>query len=314
MIVPIAAKPHHRAHIAPVARLLGIDADHMARRIAGPDDVALIASYGDLKSAKRDGYKRIILMQHGAGQSYGGDRRTARHPCYPGGDFNEDVGLFLVPNQHAADRWAFRYPDASVEIVGCPRLDELPARVVSSDTAAVVEKASPTVAVSFHWQGYECPEWRNALPWYRSAIIALSKEVHVIGHAHPNQPREAIRFYEAHGIEYVPDFDDVLRRADVYACDNSSTLYEFASTDRPVVVLNAPWYRLEANHGLRFWAAAYVGPNVWDPADLRYFVDTAHTFNERVKREALDIVYAYRTGAAQRAADAIAAWAGVVAA
>ena len=115
MIVPIAAKAHHRAHIAPVARLLGIDSEHMQRQIAAnPDDVALIASYGDLKSARRGGFRRIILMQHGAGQSYGGDRRTARHPCYPGGDFNDEVGLFLVPNQHAADRWAFRYPAASV--------------------------------------------------------------------------------------------------------------------------------------------------------------------------------------------------------
>ena len=169
------------------------------------------------------------------------------------------------------------------------------------------------VAVSFHWQGYECPEWRNALPWYRSAIVALSKEVHVIGHAHPNQPREAIRFYEAHGIEYVPDFDDVLRRADVYACDNSSTLYEFASTGRPVVVLNAPWYRKEADHGLRFWDAANVGVNVEEPKFLRLARSTQSWRYPSIydATHALDTVYAYRTGAAQRAADAIAAWAGV---
>ena len=29
VIVPIAAKAHHRAHIAPVARLLGIDGAHV---------------------------------------------------------------------------------------------------------------------------------------------------------------------------------------------------------------------------------------------------------------------------------------------
>jgi hypothetical protein len=304
MIVPIAAKAHHRAHIAPVARLLGIDSEHMPRAVAGSDDVALIASYGDLKSARRGGFRRIILMQHGAGQSYGGDRRTARHPCYAGGDDNDDVGLFLVPNQHAADRWSFRYPGTPVEIIGCPRLDTLPQR--SMDAAATV-KASPVAAVSFHWNGHACPEWRNALPWYRSAMIALSKEVTVIGHAHPNQARDAIRFYEAHGIEYVADFDDVLRRADVYACDNSSTLYEFASTGRPVVVLNAPWYRMEANHGLRFWEAANVGWNVWAPDGLREAVQA-----EPLPAEpALAHVYAYRTGAAQRAADTIAAWAGV---
>ena len=110
MIVPMADRPHHRAHIAPVARLLGIDSLYMERAIAGPDDVALIASYGDLPSARRGGFRRIILMQHGAGQSYGGDSRTARHPCYAGGDDNDDVGLFLVPNEHAGNRWRERYP------------------------------------------------------------------------------------------------------------------------------------------------------------------------------------------------------------
>jgi hypothetical protein len=304
MIVPIAAKPHHRAHIAPVARLLGIDALHMPRAIAGPDDVALIASYGDLKSAKRGGFRRIILMQHGAGQSYGGDRRTARHPCYAGGDFNDEVGLFLVPNEHAANRWRERYPNADVAVVGCPRLDALPQR----SKATTVDQASPVVAVSFHWDGYACPEWRSAFAWYRSAVRELAQEVTVLGHSHPNR-RDLQAFYRGAGIEYVPDFDDVLRRADVYACDNSSTLFEFASTGRPVIVLNAPWYREEAQHGLRFWRAASVGVNVWEPAQLRPALDIAE---DAVMREwALDQVYAYRTGAAQRAADAIAAWAGV---
>ena len=309
MIVPIAAKAHHRAHIAPVARLLGIDADHMQRRIAGPDDVALIASYGDLKSARRDGYRRIILMQHGAGQSYGGDRRTARHPCYAGGDDNEDVGLFLVPNEHAAGRWLERYPSTPVKVVGCPRLDELPER--ASMGAATTAEASPVVAVSFHWNGYACPEWRSAFDWYRDAIVKLSREVTVIGHEHPNR-RDLGAWYRDHGIEYTDSFDEVLRRADVYACDNSSTLYEFASTGRPVVVLNAPWYRFEADHGLRFWEAALVGIAVFEGAELSYAVGAADAPAYATWREnVLDLVYAYRTGAAQRAADAIAAWAGV---
>jgi hypothetical protein len=310
VIVPIAAKAHHRAHIQPVAELLGLDTVMARSSAQSADDVALIASYGDLKSARRGSFRRIILMQHGAGQSYGGDRRAARHPCYAGGDDNEDVGLFLVPNEHAAGRWQERYPKADVEIVGCPRLDTLPSRV-SMGAAATVDEASPVVAVSFHWDGYACPEWRSAFAWYRSAVVALSKEVTVIGHGHPNR-RDLPKFYAQHGIEYVPDFDDVLRRADVYACDNSSTLYEFASTARPVVVLNAPWYREEANHGLRFWDAADVGPSVEEPNELAGIVEFAFESMYVLRRErALDIVYAYRTGAAQRAADAIAAWAGV---
>ena len=251
-------------------------------------------------------------MQHGAGQSYGGDIRTARHPCYPGGDDNDDVGLFLVPNEHAANRWRERYPSASVEVVGCPRLDALPRERACMNGGHAVEKASPVVAVSFHWNYHGIPEMRSAFDYYRDAVVELSREVKVIGHGHPKR-KDLAGFYRDNGIEYVPDFDDVLRRADVYACDNSSTLYEFASTGRPVVVLNAPWYRLEANHGLRFWDASGVGVNVVGPGRPADCASSTWPTSGRamLREEALDIVYAYRTGAAQRAADAIAAWAGV---
>ena len=111
------------------------------------------------------------------------------------------------------------------------------------------------VAVSFHWNYHGIPEMRSAFDWYSKAVVELAKEVTVIGHGHPKR-KDLPDWYRAHGIEYVPNFFEVLRRADVYACDNSTTLFEFASTGRPVVVLNAPWYRQEANHGLRFWDAA----------------------------------------------------------
>jgi CDP-glycerol glycerophosphotransferase (TagB/SpsB family) len=53
----------------------------------------------------------------------------------------------------------------------------------------------------------------------------------------------------------VSHWEEVLQRADLYLCDNSSTLFEFAATDRPVVVLQPPWYRRSARHGLRFYEA-----------------------------------------------------------
>jgi UDP-N-acetylglucosamine:LPS N-acetylglucosamine transferase len=117
-------------------------------------------------------------------------------------------------------------------------------------------------------------------------------------------------YYRAAGIEFVRDFDEVCRRADVYVCDNSSTLFEFASTGRPVVVMNDVSWRRNVHHGLRFWDAAHVGVNV-DRADG--LVDAvALALEDRAEQraarsDALDIVYVYRTGAAAGAA-AIGAW------
>ena len=73
---------------------------------------------------------------------------------------------------------------------------------------------------------------------------------------------------QAAGLETVARFSDVIDRAGIYVCDNSSTLYEWAALDRPVVILDAPWYRRDVSHGLRFWQWADIGPRIQDPADL----------------------------------------------
>jgi UDP-N-acetylglucosamine:LPS N-acetylglucosamine transferase len=97
----------------------------------------------------------------------------------------------------------------------------------------------------------------------------------------------------------------------VYVCDNSSTIYEFAATGRPVVVLNGPHYRRDVHHGLRFWDAADVGIQVDHPRDLPDAIEEALRDPEprrRAREAALGIVYAHRTGAAQRAAAALTDW------
>lgn len=276
-------KPWYIDHMAPVRDIVPDD----------PDTV-LVASWPDVTRAQREGYRRIVLMQHGIGQSY-----SNQNPHYPGGAMNDAVDLFLVPGRHPEERWRKAYPDARVEVVGSPRLDFLPAR----------QPGPPTVAVSFHWNGYAVPESRSALGWFRHELPALAERYHVIGHGHPRWTR-APMIYADMGIEYVPDFADVCRQADVYVCDNSSTIYEFASTGRPVVVLDAPIYRHDVHHGLRFWDAADVGIRVREPAFLHLAVDLAledGPYLEEQREAALDVVYAYRHGAAQRAAEAIAA-------
>ena len=341
MIDALAYEPHFLAHLAPVWRALParqrgrflVDPDLMiTARALGIDVVgepapkaipayptpvldgrlALVASYGDIKKGRRMGFGPFVFLEHGIAQSYSGDHRAIEHGSYSGGRDRDDVILNLVPNDHAAARWRATYPDTETLVVGCPKLDSLPCRD---------ESPGPVVAISAHFPCNITIETRPALPYYLSVLPELAQRFTVIGHGHPRY-HGIDRVYRRAKIEYVASFDEVCRRADVYVCDNSSTLFEFASTGRPVVVLNSPQYRRDVDHGLRFetsqgcsttsgphfCGAAHVGVQVDRPRDLAGAIERALADGprERANRErALDIVYAHRTGAAERAAAAI---------
>ena len=267
----------------------------------------LVASYGDLKRARGLRPAAIARIEHGAGQSY---RSAGDHPSYPGGRDHADVELFLVPNEHAAARWHDRYPDARVEVVGCPKLETLPRR--SPLPEPLTDR--PVVAFAWHWACPVAPETQPALAWFAGAIPLLAVTYRLLGHAHPRKNATVLAWYRRHGIAVAPDLDEVCRRANVLVADNTSALFEFAVTGRPVVVLNAPWYRRHVHHGLRFWEAASVGVQVDDPRDLRSSI--AHALEDppeqRAQRErALDLVYTNRHGsAAIAAAESLLAWIG----
>jgi CDP-Glycerol:Poly(glycerophosphate) glycerophosphotransferase len=248
MMDMLATEPHLVDHLSPVwaalppaarGRFLVPDAlrgraaergiDRLTAPVASGTPI-LVASYGDLKRVRKLGRTRIALAQHGAGQSY----RGVTHGSYPGGRDNADVSLFLVPNEQAAGRWRERYPAARVEVVGCPKLETLPAREAAD--------VPPTVAFAFHCAAAVCPESGTAFGWngLQRAILQLTDRYRVIGHAHPRIARMLSRWYARHGIEVTEDFDDVCRRADVLVFDNTSAGFEFAATGRPVVVLSPP--------------------------------------------------------------------------
>lgn len=288
MIVAIAPTPKEAGHLDPImAELPPIDGE----------DIALVASYGSLVKARRRGFRRIVLAQHGAGQSYGGDPKTARNPGYPGGDKNDAVGLFLCPNEYSAARWRERYPQTPAAIIGSPRLDTLPRREGKPDGV---------VAVAFHWNAYFSPEANSAWADFLPALPDLATRFRVIGTGHP-QNRSLPRLYDQLGIEYVGAFDEVCRRADVLAFDNTSAGFEFAATGRPVVVLNARSYRRNVAHGGRFWEWAGIGVNVDHPADLAHAVTLALDDQpdlRRARETTLATVYQRET----TAADAISQW------
>lgn len=326
MIDVLASERHYADHLAPIYRALpdgsrgaflvprdlkshvdglGIAATYVrAAEVLSRRRPILVASYSDTKRARTMGRVALAFVEHGIGQSYGGDtkRRGAWHGSYAGGRDRDDVGLFLCPNEHAAARWREAYPEARVDVVGSPRVATLPARAPGD---------GPVVAVSWHWRCSIAPETRPAFPHFQRAVADLARTHRVIGHAHPRMIASLAPWYRRAGIEVVREFAEVCRRADVYACDNSSTLYEFAATGRPVVVLNAPWYRRDVQHGLRFWEAADVGIEIDDPADLAAGIELAleDPPDQAARRErALGIVYGVREGTARRAAAALVEW------
>lgn len=275
----------------------------------GGQRAALVASAGDIKVGRRLGYGRFVFVEHGIGQSYGARREDIRHASYAGGADRDDVELNIVPNETCARRWRAAYPRTPVAVVGCAKLDELPRK--SFDPTA------PVIAITFHWSvglgisGYAGTAFGDFLP----ALPALAARWPVLGHAHPKDrwPREVGRHYARLGIEQVEDFADICRRADVLVADNTSVLYEFAATGRPVVVMNARHWSRRVSYGLRFWDAAGVGPNADRADELVGAVERALELRPEdiaAREAALDVVYAYRTGAAERAAAAITAWLG----
>jgi hypothetical protein len=271
--------------------------------LSSENNPVLVASWGDFRRAQRENRTRIALMEHGAGQSYHGDARAiaANSSSYAGGP-NRYADLFLHPGDDPAGRDRARYPKARVEVIGSPFLDIMPRHEPEPE---------PVVAVTFHFNCQVVAETRPALPHFRAAVAELAKHVKVIGHGHPRILEQLVPWYQRMGIEVVGSFDEVARRANVLVADNTSVLFAFAASGRPVVVLNPPWYRRHVNHGLRFWDAADVGVNVARPGDLVAAVHEALEDNaarQRAREAAVSLVYAHRTGAAARAAEVLLDW------
>ena len=285
---------HARRHGVPV-RL----ADGTPRDLRSGRWPVVTAAWGQARQLLATG-RPVVLVNHGAGQTY-----NVAHPSYSGGapELRSRIALFLEPGPHSAEATRASLPGARVVEVGSAKLD----RWHVAPPKPRGER--PTVAVSFHWRCKVCPETDTALDHFRPALAGLAAEFHLLGHGHPTAWAEIRPMWEELGVEAVADFDEVLARADLYIADNTSTLYEFASTGRPVVCLNAPTYRRDVHHGLRFWDAV-PGVQCDHPADLPTAVRAAledSPDRQAERQHAVRRAYSACDGkAAERAADAVA--------
>jgi len=308
LIDAYGSMPHYQEHVRPVWEALPagwrgewLDPRQLHRR--DTSRTVLVASWRDAQAVAPS---PLVYVEHGAGQSYDGDPRGAGNGSYSGGAGLDRVRLFLCPSERVAQRWRAVYPSAGVAVVGCPKLDQWhqAARWAARSTAR------PVVAVTFHWECRLVPETRSAWPHYDQLLprLAADPRWQLLGHGHPRLWGTIRRRWQQLGVEHTPELADVLDRADLLVGDNTSALYEFASTGRPVVVLNAPWYRRDVEHGLRFWSHP-PGLQVDRPAQLpdaivRALADPPAL--QRVRAAAVAEAYDHVDGcAAVRAATAI---------
>ena len=309
MIFFLATEPHFRDHMRPLHASVAseyhdtsyhTDEEEMRRLFEslGSDQrfnsLAVVCSIGDYRKAQRI-CPRIILCEHGAGQSY-----SNRHPSYVGGQGRGSAVAFLVPNEQARDRSLKYYPLTPCHVVGCPKLDKW---------AGFRPKKNPRplVVVSFHCDLFVTNETRSSFVEYANHLSTLKNnaEYDLAVHCHPRIRPKVEQWAAAHKVRFIREFEEVMQVADLYCIDNSSTLFEFAATDRPVVVLNSKLYRRHINHGLRFWDCAKVGVNCDTPEDLHtsILVALSDTPEQRALRQAItEKVYAVPLGQSLNAA------------
>ncbi len=290
----------------------------VAPRAPRPFDPDWLLVAGAVDVARFPG-RRLILVEHGAGQAYPGDPRSAGHPSYSGGRGHEAVRLFVCPSETVAARWREAYPDARTAVVGCPALDRYHAGGVlpsggASTGSASHDGAGPVVALAFHWNCGLIPETTSAWPFFAGRPLqalraaADAARVQLRATAHPRLLGEIRAECGKAGIPVVTR-DVVLREAGVLVVDNSSIGPEAASVGVPLVWFDSPRYRADVEHGGRFYDWVQGQVRVSDvgqvvEAALRALDDPPDVAaaRERMVRS----VYAYADGhAAERAAAAI---------
>lgn len=304
MIDLVGRRPHYLDHLRPVWDALPSSVrGRIVARNERAGGLCLVASAVD---ARRVAQRPYVYLEHGAGQAY-----LVENESYSGGPGHDRCVLFLCPNWTVAGRWKMRYPDTPAVVVGTPMLDPWHRTITRDGVGPAPGRTGAVVAFTWHWDCTLVPETRSALPHYRRHLSSVVDQlrragVEVIGHGHPRAWRYLRDLWASLGVEPVEHFDLVIDRADLLVADNSSALYEFASLDRPVVALNAPWYRRDVEHGLRFWTLV-PGLQVDDPADLGASI--LHSLEDPwpdMRRQVVDAVYPLRDGrAADRAARAI---------
>lgn len=310
-VVCLMTSPWLARHVLPLAHAGGWQVVTQVNRQDLSGALVVCPSHGHEMMAMRAGAMGTVHSGHGT-LSYCGPEVTIENPWHGSRGRCDGRKLLLCSSKELAERHLKVWPNIPVAVVGAPNLDRWHGQVWT-------KAERPKVCVSTHWDcsTSKVPETRSSWPWLKDALPALAQDPRweLCGHWHPQEEqsgsvKERKAFFAAHGIRPIRHFDDVLAGCDLFITDNSTTLYEFAAVGKPVVAVNPPWYRPEAQHGLRFWSHV-PGLQVNDLARLNDAVAEALADApklQRLRKRAVAACYGKLDGkASERAANAIRA-------
>lgn len=310
MIDAIASERHYLDHLLPVWDALAPEERgdlHVPRDLtravtqAGhtptvgslpwSDRPTLVSAWKDADRARRVS-RPVILMEHGAGQTYLG----VENASYAGAPDRRGVTLYLAPSERVAALHTAAHPDIPAAAVGCPKLDALLA----------VERPEGGACIAHHWNCNVVPEARWAWDDFHHVYPALAAWNDIYAHAHPRAPRLSLSMKKA-GLRYLAGFPEVVATCRVLVVDNSSIGAEWIALDRPIVWLNASCYRRDVNHGGRFWEWAEAGLQVDNPADLEDAIHESLMGDPKAvaRRRVRPSIFAHLGSASAAAVDAI---------
>ena len=247
----VCSEAHYLRHMMPIWAELPDEFRGVVHRL--PDDgivtrpamghLAMVAGWQDIAPLR--GQCEMIYVEHGSGQTYS-DR--PHDPSYSGsgGDRHQGVIGYICPSQTVADRWL--KPSVAV---GCPKMDHL----IGMEPPGV---DPPTVCFAWHWPCKMSPEASSAWEHYEKEFDEIvlrfqAQGFRVVAHEHPKWRGEMERRMRGFGLEILTYDEQVFEQANILIVDNSSLATEMMLLGRPVIWMNAPWYRRDVDHGGRFW-------------------------------------------------------------
>ena len=298
----LSTEGHYNDHLQPIWDALPEEAKGNWFQHVPPSqptgNVTLVCSVGNLNMLRG---APAIYMEHGSGYSYVNSAGQRFHPSYAGSSDRRGVILFLNNHELTHKLNLDAHPNVPGVIIGTPKLDAWADRKWEMPQ-------NPIVTYSTHWNCKVVPETRSAHSEYRWALRPGTRDERFTwnGHAHPRAWPIVRPDYRRFEIPEIRHFSEVLDTASVYVADTTSTLYEFAYTGKPVVCMNASFYRRDVQHGMRFWD--YVpGLQVDHWKELNGAIERAlDGEGEELRRRAVDVVYPIRDGSsARRAVEAI---------